>query len=219
MPTIQRYGFIPGPDSMPVILVFDVSGVNPKWHLLRQTAMGIADAVKEKTHARCIQEDILTLSFSGGRCWENELEYAFAPSVQGRLKKEGLVQSKVEPALDKLAEMLQVSAWMRTKKDTMWMPNIIFLSDGHFTDRRSRIEDSLDVLRQNFWYCHAGKIAVALGENADDDMLELLVGGPQNVVKSDSPDEIKERLHFEKVPAELTYREDIEPCILEDSGW
>lgn len=218
MPIIRRHGFYSGPASMPVILVFDVSGVNPKWHLLRQTALGIADAVKEKA-SDIIQMDILTLSFSGGKCWENRLEDAFAPSVQGRLKEEGLVQSKVEPALDKLAEMLQVSAWMRTEKDAMWMPNIIFLSDGHFTDRRSWIEDSLDVLRQNFWYCHAGKIAVALGENADDDMLGLLVGGPQNVVKSDSPDEIKKLLHFESVPAELTYRENADPPALYDGRW
>lgn len=116
MPMIRGYGSISEPGSMPVILVFDVSGVNPKWHLLRQTALGIADAVKEETHARYIQEDILTLSFSGGRCWENKLEYAFAPNVQGRLKKEGLVQSKVEPALDKLAEMLQVKLVDADKK-------------------------------------------------------------------------------------------------------
>ena len=59
-----------------------------------------------------------------------------------------------------------------------YAPVIILLSDGGPTDD---YESGLDELKKNKWYRHAIKVAIAIGEDADRDVLAEFTGSKESV--------------------------------------
>ena len=89
-------------------------------------------------------------------------------------------------ALDKLDEFFSNDANM-VSETGFKPPVIIFMSDGKPT---SEWESSLKKLAQNKWYRYASKIAFALGDHADIDMLAKVVGVDREGVMAPEPSHV-----------------------------
>lgn len=72
-------------------------------------------------------------------------------------------------------------------------PAIFLMSDGQPTDDYAR---PLEELMQNKWFTHAIRIAVAIGEDADKDMLAQFTGNPEAVVTAHSPEALRQLIRF-----------------------
>ncbi|MDR3172337.1 MAG: VWA domain-containing protein [Treponema sp.] len=72
-------------------------------------------------------------------------------------------------------------------------PVIFLLSDGGPTDD---YEGGLNELKQNKWFQHAIKVAVAIGEDADKTVLEQFTGSPEAILEVHSAAMLKKMIKF-----------------------
>lgn len=79
-------------------------------------------------------------------------------------------------------------------------PVIIFMSDGYPND--SWLPE-LDRLKENRWYDAAIKIAFALGDQADCDVLAKVVGTPEAVIQTNDLDVFKAMIRIVSVSSSL----------------
>ena len=69
-----------------------------------------------------------------------------------------------------------------------YAPAIILLSDGGPTDD---FQGGLKVLKENSWYKNAIKVAIAIGDDADEDVLKDFTGSSEAVIKVHNIDALK----------------------------
>ncbi len=72
-------------------------------------------------------------------------------------------------------------------------PGIIILSDGAPTDEW---EKPLEELKKNNWFKSATKVAFAVGDDADQDVLAKVCGSKEAVVSIDDPEKIRQYIKF-----------------------
>jgi uncharacterized protein YegL len=77
-------------------------------------------------------------------------------------------------------------------------PVIILLSDGEPTDNYKK---ELDVLKGNNWFKAAIKIAIAIGEDANQEILREFTGNVECVVIANNPSVLKKIIRFASVSA------------------
>ena len=82
-------------------------------------------------------------------------------------------------ALTELDSKLSRNAFLQSQTGA-YAPVIILLSDGGPTDEWTK---ALDNLRGNNWFKHAIKIAIAIGEDADKNVLACFTGNPEAVIE------------------------------------
>lgn len=70
-------------------------------------------------------------------------------------------------------------------------PAIILMSDGYPTDNW---EVGFAELKKNRWFSEAIKVAVGIGNDADDDMLKKFIGGPERYITVHNIDALKKML-------------------------
>ena len=85
-----------------------------------------------------------------------------------------LESSEIGEALRELDSKLSRNAFLKSMISSL-MPVIIFMTDGNFTDD---YEKTLDEIRQNTRFKYATKIAIAVGENPDCEMISEIVRNP-----------------------------------------
>ncbi len=69
-----------------------------------------------------------------------------------------------------------------------YAPAIVFMTDGHPTDESW--EKELDCINDNKWFKYSGKLAFAIGNDADKDVLERLTGTNETIFDVYSPEVI-----------------------------
>ena len=69
------------------------------------------------------------------------------------------------------------------------MPVVIFMSDGGPTDNWLH---GFDIISQNNWYKYASKIAIAIGDDADLDVLTKLVGTKEAIIRVKDTETLKQ---------------------------
>lgn len=69
-----------------------------------------------------------------------------------------------------------------------YAPVIIMLSDGGPTDD---FESAMSVLKKNSWFHHSTRIAIAIGNDADTDILSYFTGNPELVFRVHNIDALK----------------------------
>lgn len=69
-----------------------------------------------------------------------------------------------------------------------YAPAIILLSDGGPTDD---FQSGLKVLKENSWFKNAIKVAIAIGDDADEDVLKDFTGSSEAVIKVHNIDALK----------------------------
>jgi uncharacterized protein YegL len=77
-------------------------------------------------------------------------------------------------------------------------PVIIILSDGEPTDNYKK---ELDALKINNWFRSAIKIAIAVGEDANQEILKEFTGNMECVVEASNPTVLKKLIRFASVSA------------------
>lgn len=90
-------------------------------------------------------------------------------------------------ALDELNSKLSRSGFMNTPS-LSFAPVIFLLSDGY---PNYDYKNGLDRIKGNKWFKHALKIAVAIGRDADEDLLAEFTGNIETVVHANSGKELK----------------------------
>ena len=94
-----------------------------------------------------------------------------------------------------LNSKLSKSEFMSTATGS-FAPVIFLLSDGSPTDDYKR---GLEKLKQNSWFKKAIKVAIAIGEDANDSVLADFTGNVEAVIKVHTPEALKKWIQFVSV--------------------
>ena len=95
-------------------------------------------------------------------------------------------------ALTELAAKLSRNEFMKSPS-LSFAPVMILMSDGYPTDN---YEKGLDILSKNRWYSNGIKAAVAIGEDADHDILARFTGDPDSVVTAHNGEALAKLIKF-----------------------
>ncbi len=75
-------------------------------------------------------------------------------------------------------------------------PVLFLMSDGHPTDE---YQSALAKLKENKWFRYAIRVAVAIGDDADKDVLAEFTGNPELVLTAHTPEALKAMIRFVSV--------------------
>jgi uncharacterized protein YegL len=79
-----------------------------------------------------------------------------------------------------------------------YAPAIFLMSDGEPTDD---FDSGLAVLKENNWFKASVKVAIAIGDDANKDVLAKFVGTPEAVIVAHDPETLKKWIKFVSVTA------------------
>lgn len=142
------------------------------------------------------QIKIAALEFSSGAEWmySSPLE---SEKFQWRdLEARGL--TSLGEACKELNEKLSQSHGYMTEAAGSFAPAIILMTDGEPTDN---YKHNLDKLKNNPWFKSAIKIAIAIGEDVNRDVLLEFAGHKESVITVHSTQELKDMIKFVSVTA------------------
>ncbi|MDO4574121.1 MAG: VWA domain-containing protein [Planctomycetia bacterium] len=131
---------------------------------------------------------VAVLDFSSGVEWRT-LEPVDVKTFQWDFLQAGGV-TDLGTACQELAAKLSRKAFMKDATGS-FAPVIILLSDGEPTDDYKR---GLDVLRQNNWYKCAIKIALAIGNDANQEVLAEFTGNKELVLTAHNPTQLRKMI-------------------------
>ena len=142
------------------------------------------------------QVKIAVLEFSSGARW-------LTPN--GPVEAENYVWRDIDAggvtdfgdACVKLNEKLSTKGFMQEATGS-FAPAIFLMSDGGPTDDYKK---GLEKLKQNNWFKKAVKVSVAIGEDADKDVLAEFTGSNEAVVIAHNPATLKKMIRFVSVTA------------------
>ncbi len=141
------------------------------------------------------QIKIATLEFSTGARWL-DTEPILAENYRWNyLNANGVTD--LGKAFLSLNEKLSTRAFMNEATGS-FAPAIFLMSDGDPTDN---YEDALDILKQNNWYKKAIKVAIAIGKDANVNILAKFTGNRDAVIDVHAPTELKKWIQFVSVRA------------------
>lgn len=107
------------------------------------------------------------------------------------MQAEGL--TSLGAALTSLNEKMSRKAFLGDNPMGYLAPGIIILSDGEPTDEW---EKPLETLKQNNWFKNAIKIAFAIGDDANKQVLADICGSSEAVISIDDPEKIRSYIKF-----------------------
>ena len=117
---------------------------------------------------------IAALEFSSGTRWLYDEPKPASDFVWQDVQADGL--TSMGEAFQELNGRMSAGSFMN---GPCVAPVILLLSDGGPTDD---YESGLDELKKNKWYRHAIKVAIAIGEDADRDVLAEFTGSKESVL-------------------------------------
>ena len=159
---------------------------------IREVIPDLKDISEDNADA---QIKIATLQFSSGAKW-NVDEPMPAESFRWKdLDAEGITD--LGEACRMLNDKLSRKAFMSDTTGS-FAPAIFLLSDGGPTDDYKR---GLEKLKANNWFKKAIKVAVAIGEDANTDVLAEFTGNIESVITVHSPEALKKWIRFVSVRA------------------
>lgn len=136
---------------------------------------------------------VATLAFSTGARWIDPVPVAAENFRWNYLDTAGVTDLGV--ACIQLNEKLSRSAFMSDATGS-FAPAIFLMSDGEPTDN---YKYGLDKLKQNNWFKKAIKVAVAIGEDANKNVLADFTGNIESVITVRTPEALKKWIQFVSV--------------------
>ena len=136
---------------------------------------------------------IAALTFSTGARWINTEPLDAGDFRWNYLDASGVTD--LGEACVKLNEKLSRNAFMREATGS-FAPAIFLLSDGVPTDD---YKHGLDKLKENNWFKKAIKVAVAIGDDADQKVLADFTGSKESVITVHTPEALKKWIQFVSV--------------------
>ncbi len=138
---------------------------------------------------------IAVLEFSNGANWITPAPMDANEFTWSYLEANGLTD--FGDACHKLNEKLSRTAFMSEVAGS-FAPAVFLLSDGEPTDDYTR---QLEKLKQNNWFRKAIKVAVAIGSDANRDVLAEFVGNAEGVLTVHTPQALAKMIRFVSVTA------------------
>ncbi len=184
--------------TMVLFFVVDCSGsmkgekIGTVNNAIREVVPELKDISEENADA---QIKIATLQFSSGAKW-NVDEPVPAESFRWQdLDAEGITD--LGEACRLLNDKLSRKAFMSDATGS-FAPAIFLLSDGGPTDDYKK---GLSKLKENNWFKKAIKVAIAIGADANTDVLAEFTGNIESVITVHSPEALKKWIRFVSVRA------------------
>ena len=133
------------------------------------------------------------MEFSTGTRWLYDEPKGAKDFIWQKVEADGL--TSLGEACEELNKKLSRSGgFMPTSSGSGYFaPAIILLSDGGPTDN---FEGGLKVLQGNSWYKSAIKIAIAIGDDADKDVLKQFTGSSEAVITVHNIDALKKMIRI-----------------------
>jgi len=185
--------------TMVLFFVVDTSGSmeGSKLGAVNTAIEEVIPAIKEISDENAdAQIKIAALEFSNGARWIT----TSGPMESDQFHWNDLQASGVTDlgaACKALNEKLSTKAFMKEATGS-YAPAIFLLSDGEPTDDW---RGGLGVLKQNNWFKTAVKVAVAIGDDANKDVLAEFTGTKEAVITVHKPEALKKMIKFVSVRA------------------
>ncbi|MDE6091587.1 MAG: VWA domain-containing protein [Ruminococcus sp.] len=141
------------------------------------------------------QIKIAALQFSTGAKWLDSQPVSAENFVWNYLDASGVTD--LGEACMQLNEKLSRTAFMSDATGS-FAPAIFLMSDGEPTDN---YRYGLDKLKQNNWFKKAIRVAIAIGDDANKNVLTEFAGNPEAVIDVTSPKELRKWIQFVTVRA------------------
>ncbi len=138
---------------------------------------------------------IAVMEFSNGASWITPAPINAEDFTWSFLEANGMTD--LGEACRQLNEKLSRSAFMSDVAGS-FAPAIFLLSDGEPTDDYTR---ELEKLKANNWFRKAIKVAVAIGDDANRDILAEFVGNREGVLTVHTPEALAKMIRFVSVTA------------------
>ena len=137
--------------------------------------------------------NVAALEFSTGTRWLYDEPKGAKDFIWQKVEADGL--TALGAACEELDKKVSRSGgFMPTSSGSGYFaPAIILLSDGGPTDN---FEGGLKVLQGNSWYKSAIKIAIAIGDDADKDVLKQFTGSSEAVITVHNIDALKKMIRI-----------------------
>ena len=185
---------------LPIIYVLDTSGsmsgdrIAAVNSAMNETMEVLKDVSKNNPTAEL---KIGVLQFASGASWITDKGLVFMDDFYWNdLKAGGLTDLGV--ALEELDKKLSRSAFLNSSVGYK-VPVIIFMSDGGPTDDYEAALKKVNA--NNRWFRAAVKIAIAVGDGADREVLAKIVGNPEAVIRVDDLETLKKLIRVVSVTA------------------
>ena len=159
---------------------------------IREVLPEINDISSENADA---QIKIAVLDFSSGAHWIYDKPVEADQFVWNNLEVGGLTDMGV--AFKMLNEKLSRTEFMSDITGS-YAPAIFMMSDGAPTDDYKK---ELEELRKNKWFKVGIKVAVAIGIDANKDVLKEFTGNEESVLDARTPEALKQMIRFASVTA------------------
>lgn len=135
--------------------------------------------------------NVAALEFSTGTRWLYDEPKDAKQFIWQQVQAEGL--TSLGEACEELARKLSRNGGFMSSPSGCYAPAIILLSDGGPTDN---FENGMKTLKANSWFNNAIKIAIAIGDDADNDVLKQFTGSLEAVIKVHNLDALKKMIRI-----------------------
>ena len=160
-------------------------------HAIQSTIPEMVDAAKDNPNAQLL---VRTLKFSTGATWVTPDPVNIEDFAWDDLDAGGVTD------LGKAFEMLAAQLTIPPMTDRALPPVIVLLSDGQPTDDYKK---SLDKLLHLPWGKKAVRIAISIGQDADDDVLQQFTGNRELVLQANNPQALVKMIKWASTAASL----------------
>jgi uncharacterized protein YegL len=143
---------------------------------------------------------IACLKFSTGCEWMHPAPVDVETFVWNQIGAEGVTD--LGEACKELSVKMSRKAFL-TAPSASVAPAIFLMSDGQPTDD---YDSGLAALKENNWFKHAIKVAVAIGDDADRDALAKFTGSSEAVVTVHTPEALRKWIRFLTVTSTMIGR-------------
>jgi Uncharacterized protein encoded in toxicity protection region of plasmid R478, contains von Willebrand factor (vWF) domain len=197
MATLKRPGGELASRPLHFIWVVDCSGsmygekIGAVNHAIQSTIPDMQDAAHNNPNAQLL---VRTLKFATGASWVTSTPVDIDDFTWQDLEAGGLTD------LGKAFDMLAAQLTIPPMTDRALPPVIVLLSDGQPTDDYKK---SLDKLLHLPWGKKAVRIAVSIGQDADDDVLTAFTGNRELILQANNPQALVKMIKWASTAASL----------------
>lgn len=169
---------------LPIIYIIDSSGsmdANGNMTKVNEAIQDTMDILKEKAVESADAEILIgALKFATGAEWVFDGLKSTDDFYWNDIQAGGMTY--LGDALEKLNAKMSRSEFFADKIGFK-CPVLIFMSDGYPNDPGDSWRKSLEKIRQNKWFANSIKIAIAVGKDADRDVLiEVVDNNPEGLI-------------------------------------
>ena len=160
-------------------------------HAIQSTIPEMADAAKNNPNAQLL---VRTLKFSTGASWVTPNPVNIDDFDWNDLDAGGVTD------LGKAFDLLSAQLTIPPMTDRALPPVLVLLSDGQPTDN---YKASLDKLLHLPWGKKAVRIAISIGQDADDDILTEFTGNRELVLQANNPQALVKMIKWASTAASM----------------